>query len=272
MYRIKNGTFSIGNETYHIPENENNGHDTLHAGGAGGYDVQNWTVAAQTSDSITFTLYDNELSGFPGAVLNVATYTLTDEPAWISRLVSIPLTKSTPIMLANHVYWNLGAFVDAEALTILNNTLYMPYADRYIGTDGILVPTGELRVTKGTPLDFTEPKTIGKDINDTLNNCGTGCVGYDNGFILDRSPYSAPHDPTLEVLRLYAPSTGIQLSVETDQQGLQIYSCNGQNGTIPVKQSQQHGSSTTYVEKYGCVVIETQDVSSPLPPYPCHML
>jgi len=257
--RIKNGTFDLDGQTYHIPENENGGIDTLHSGGAGGYDVQNWTVAALTQNSITFTLYDDGLSGFPGSVLNVATYTLTDEPAFISRLVSIPLTQKTPIMLANHIYWNLGAYVDAEAQTILNNTLQMPYAKRFIDTDGILVPTGMINVTKGTPLDFTKSKAIGKDIADTLNVCGTGCVGYDNAFILDRPASAATLDSGLEVLRLYAPSTGIQMNLEANQQGAQIYTCNGLNGTIPVKASQQHGNSTTFIKKHGCIVVETQD-------------
>lgn len=258
--RIKNGTFTINGVTSHIPENENHGEDTLH-GGFVGYDQQNWTVASHTGNSITFVFYDEAKSGFPGDVLNVATYTLTDAPAFISRMVSIPLNQATPIMLANHIYWNLGAYVDQEALTVLNNTLYMPYADRYIDIDGIEVPTGGLSLTNGTALDFTKPnKPIGQDIFKTLNGCGTGCVGYDNAFILDRSPYSSPTDPNVEVLQMYSPSTGIKMSLETNQQGLQIYSCNGQNGTIPVKKDQQHiAGKTTYVEKYGCLVIETQD-------------
>ena len=36
--RIKNGTFTVGTETSHIPENENGGKDTLH-GGTMGYDA-----------------------------------------------------------------------------------------------------------------------------------------------------------------------------------------------------------------------------------------
>lgn len=146
---------------------------------------------------------------------------------------------------------------------MLNNTLYMPYADRIIDIDGIEVPTGGINLTNGTAYDFTKPgKQIGEDLFTLENSCGTGCVGYDNAFILDRPRYSNPEDPELEVLRMWAPSTGIQMSLSSNQQGLQIYTCDGQNGTIPVKSGQQHLTNTTYVEKYGCIVIETQDVSS----------
>jgi len=259
--RIKNGTFTIDGQTSHIPENEYGGLATLH-GGFVGYDQQNWTVASISGNSITFSFYDAAKSGFPGDVLNLATYTLTDDASWISRLVSIPFNEATPIMLANHVYWNLGAYVDQASVTIFNNELYMPYADRYIETDGILIPTGQIGVTNGTALDFTKPNTqVGPQIRKTNGTdlCGTGCVGIDNGFVLDRPRYSQPDDPNLEVLTLYSPSTGIQLSLETNMQGTQIYTCNGQNGYIPVKQDQQRLNTTTHVEKYGCIVIEAQD-------------
>jgi aldose 1-epimerase len=166
-------------------------------------------------------------------------------------------------MLANHVYWNLGAYTDQASVHIFNDELYMPYADRYIKTDGILIPTGEIGITNGTALDFTKGAQLGPAIQATAGKdyCGTDCKGIDNGFILDRPRYTSPEDPNLEVLRLSNPSTGIQLSLETNMQGTQIYTCNGQNGSIKVKKDQQHLNGTTYVEKYGCIVIEAQDVS-----------
>jgi len=259
--RIKNGTFTIDGLTYHIPENEHNGEDTLH-GGFIGYDQQNWTVVSQQNNSITFSFYDQAYQGFPGDVINYATYTLTNNygiPRWTSRLVSIPLNSQTPIMLANHVYWNLGAFVNSAAQTVLNNTLYLPYADRYIQIDGIEVPNGTIALTANTPLDFTSPTLIGDNINNTVNNCGTGCTGFDNAFILDRPRYSAPEATDLTVLTLSSPETGIQLTLKTNQQSIQIYSCNNLNGTITAKADQQHGgNATTSYEKYGCIVIETQ--------------
>ncbi len=258
--RIKNGTFTVDGVTSHIPENENMGHDTLH-GGYVGYDQRNWTVVSANDTTITFSLLDQGFEGFPGNIITFATYTVSEGPQWTSRLVSIPLDEPTPIMLANHVYWNLDAFSNPLDLTILNNTLHMPYAARFIEIDNIEVPNGTIGVVNGTFLDFTSPKQIGRDINEAVNACGLGCTGYDNAFILDRPRYSAPEATDLSVLTMSSNVTGIQLDIKTNQQNLQIYTCDNiaQKYQIPVKKSQQHSTKgNVTVPQYGCVVIETQ--------------
>lgn len=257
--RIMNGTFTVEGVTSHISENEHMGADTLH-GGIVGYDQRNWTVVSANETTITFSLLDQGFEGFPGTIITYATYTVSEGPQWTSRLVSIPLDEPTPIMLANHVYWNLDAFANPSDLTVLNNTLYMPYAARYIETDNIEVPNGTIGIVNGTFLDFTSPKQIGRDIEQAVNACGLGCTGYDNAFILDRPRYSASEATDLSVLTMSSNVTGIQLDIRTNQHSLQIYTCDNLNGTIPVKKSQQHSTngSTTYVPQYGCVVIETQ--------------
>lgn len=135
----------------------------------------------------------------------------------------------------------------------------MPYSERLIVGDGILVPTGEIQSLKypwsdpPLPLNFTSAKTIGEGAL-KAEQCGAGCVGIDNAFILDRPPYTAPDDAGLTVLKMSSPDTGITMSLRTNQQSLQIYSCVGQNGTIMAKQSQ----GGVPVEKYGCLVVEPQ--------------
>ncbi|KAL8868561.1 MAG: hypothetical protein Q9174_004911 [Haloplaca sp. 1 TL-2023] len=250
--RIKNGTFTIDGQTSNIPKNDNMGLNTLHGGNVG-YDRRNWTVVSANATSLTFSLLDHGFEGFPGNVITYATYTVSEGPTWTSRLVSIPLDEPTPIMLANHVYWNLGAFVDSTSSTILNDTLHMPNAARYIEIDNIEVPTGGLATVKDTPYDFTSSKQIGRDIDSAINACGYNCTGYDNAFILDRPRKSAPESRDLSQLTMSSNATGIQLDIYTNQQSLQIYTCDNTNGTIPVKQSQQHADNTTNVEQYGCM-------------------
>lgn len=248
--RIRNGTFTIDGVTYHVPTNEHGGLNTLH-GGKIGYDQRNWTVVSHNDSSITFSLLDQGFEGFPGNVQTYATYTV-EANRWISRIVSIPLDAPTPINVFNHPYWNLGAFVGPNTSTILHDTLHLPLSERFIIVDGIVVPTGEIGAVKGTGLDFTKPKQIGRDILNTTF-CGTGCVGYDNAFIIDRPAGSGPESVGYVVLSMSSPSTGIQMDIRTNQQSIQIFSCGDLNGTaVPLKKSQQRGGVQT-LPSYGCV-------------------
>lgn len=273
--RIKNGTFSIDGNTYHIPENEKGGLDTLH-GGFVGYDMRNWTVTAHSESSVTFTLLDQGFENFPGDVISHATFTVSTEkspenpkglPQLTTKLISLALTKKTPIMLANHIYWNLNAFKNPN---ILNDTyLQLPLSERFLAADTILIPTGgilEADTAYQGAANFLEPKLVGQDIAKTTGLCGEGCTGYDTCFLLDRpAAYAAP-DSMVPSVRIASDKTGISLDVATNQAAVQIYSCNGQNGSIATKQSQskrnkaQDGNAgAEYVNKYGCIVVETED-------------
>lgn len=273
--RIKNGTFTIDGNTYHIPENEHGGRDTLH-GGFVGYDMRNWTVTAHTPSSITFSLLDEGFENFPGDVITHAKFSVSTEitpenpkglPQLTSTIVSLALTEKTPIMLSNHLYWNLNAFKKPTVLD--DTTLQMPLSKRYIAGDSLEVPNGTILMVDNTydgALDFTRPKLVGQDIEKTFGLCGGGCTGYDTCFIIDRPPAYAAQDSIVSSITMASETTGISLDVATNQAALQIYTCNGQNGTIPTKQSQQKRNEaqdgnpgTEYVNKYACVVIETED-------------
>lgn len=171
-----------------------------------------------------------------------------------STIVSQALDLLTPIMLANHIYWNLNAF---QAATIANDTLVMPYADRIIGIDTLEVPTGALESvtlpwqSPSLPLNFTQEKMIGQGLDSM--QCGYGCVGIDNAFIMDRPRNSWSESTDIPLLQMTGAATGIRLTLKTNQHSLQLYSCNGQNGTIPIKTDQMNGAATDYVQKYGCM-------------------
>ena len=259
--RIKNGTFNIDGKDFQVQENEHGGLDTLH-GGFDGYDTRNWTMSQYNTSSVTFTLWDNDgTAGFPGVKVSMVTYTVSDATATsrgklTNRIVAMSLDQPTPIMLSTHIYWNIGSFMSP---TILNDTLWMPYAERIIPIDGISVPTGALESVRypytspSVPLNFTAPKQI-YEAALYSEACGTGCVGIDNAFIIDRPPYSGPEDTEAVQLAWSSPDTGITMKVRTNQQSFQIYSCVGQNGSIRSHASQGNPP----IEKYGCLVIEPQ--------------
>jgi aldose 1-epimerase len=263
--RIKNSTFVIDGVEYHVEPNEHDGLNQLH-GGPDGWDFRNFTVVAHTSDSITFSIVDPDgKEGFPGEVVSYITYTMT-ENTWNIKMLAFATTKKTPIMLSSHTYWNLDGFQNTETATALNHSLYLPYSGQRVGVDGILIPDGTILSNRPYSVNdfWSAPKQIGANHTspELLGNCGTNCTGYDNCYLVNRAQ-NGPFDwhSSGPVAVLSSPWSGIQVDIFTDQEAFQVYSCGGQNGTLPIKSTQgfTDGSRPRVVEQYGCVVLEVQD-------------
>lgn len=278
--RIKNSTFEIDGEVFHVAANENkappahpDGLNTLH-GGPDGWDWRNFTVVAHTKSSITFSIVDPDgKEGFPGEVVSYITYTM-GRLTWDAKMVAIATTKKTPIMLSSHTYWNLDGFGNTETGTALNHTLHLPYSGQRIAVDNILVPTGEILANPaGSVNDFwSAPKQLAAGFRDPAirGNCGFNCTGYDSCWLVSRPPQHDWRAPGAYVASLASAWSGIRLDVYSDQDAFQMYSCGGQNGSFPLKQTQTrprgpggpgalgHGRPRT-VPQYGCVVMEVQD-------------
>ncbi|KAI1163128.1 aldose-1-epimerase [Nemania serpens] len=270
--RIGNSTFEIDGETYHVASNEvptaasPNGTQTLH-GGPDGWDFRNFTVVSHTNDSVTFSIVDPDgKEGFPGEVISYITYTVKDY-TWDLKMVALATTKKTPIMLSSHTYWNLDGFSNNETQTALNHTLYLPYSGQRVGVDETLIPTGDiLGIKKGSVNDFwSAPKQVGHSLTDpeAVGNCGPGgCVGYDNCWLINREePYDWRADGKF-VARLQSAWSGIQLEVYTNQEAFQVFSCQYQNGTLTLKETQGLHDDPDFprtIPAYGCVVLEVED-------------
>ncbi|KAJ1337893.1 aldose 1-epimerase [Microdochium nivale] len=268
--RIRNSTFTIDGETFHVDPNEHKtaeapeGANTLH-GGDNGWDYRNFTVVTHSAESITFSIVDPDgEQGFPGEVISYITYAVHDL-TWDFKMVALATTKKTPIMLSSHVYWNLDGFANNDTQTVLNHTLHLPYSGQRIGVDNILIPDGTILANEpGSPNDFwTAPKQIGADIEKTLGNCGFNCTGYDNAWLVNRAQ-NGPYDWRTGgyVARVHSPWSGIQLDIFSDQEAFQVYSCNGQNGTLTLKKDQGIFDNADFprtIPQYGCMVLEVED-------------
>ena len=100
----------------------------------------------------------------------------------------------------------------------LNATTYTPVSDSKS------IPTGELAPVAGTPMDFTEPKAIGKEIDaDFAQLQMTG--GYDHNFVLDK-----PEGAFDWMAKAYCEKTGIAMEAYTDCPAVQFYAANFVNG------------------------------------------
>ncbi len=210
--RIAKGSFTIGSKTYTLAVN--NGANHLH-GGKVGFDKKLWKVEGyeltpdKASVQFSYLSRDGE-EGYPGNLKVTVTYTLTRENT-LEIQYRATTDQATPVNLTNHSYFNLAGqgAIDPQVLQI--------WASRYTPTDEGLIPTGELASVKGTPMDFTEPRPFGPQINQT----GLTPAGYDHNFVLD----SGGRRMALAA-RVFDPASGRKMEVETDQPGVQLYTAN----------------------------------------------
>ena len=90
-------------------------------------------------------------------------------------------------------------------------------ADRFTPVDKTLIPTGELRPVKGTPIDFTTSTRVGARIDDNYEQLVLG-HGYDHNWVINRKG-----EGLVLAARVYEPTSGRVLEVSTTQPGVQFY-------------------------------------------------
>lgn len=237
--RIANGTYTIGDETYNFPQN-NNG-QTLH-GGLKGLDMVVWDVDSVTDNTLVLSyLRPDGQDGMPGNLKIVMTYTLTSENEF--RVDYLAQTdKATHVNISHHSFFNLKGEGNG---TINDHVLYIN-ASKTTPVDAVLIPTGEIADVTGTPFDFREPKTIGQDVeieNEQLKNG----AGYDHNWVLDR----VSADELELAASVYEPASGRYMEVLTDQPALQFYGGNFFDGSTTGK----YGRPLAYRES---IALETQ--------------
>ncbi len=175
--RIANGRFTLDGKTYQLATNDGPNH--LH-GGVKGFDKRLWTaeIVRSSSNSVRFTLVSpNGQEGYPGTLHLAVTYTLTDDNA---LKISYEATTDAPtiVNVTNHTYFNLAG---AGNGSILGHELKLGAA-HFTPVNSVLIPTGEIKSVKGTPMDFRKPELIGKRIKEV----GGNPIGYDHNWVLDK--------------------------------------------------------------------------------------
>ncbi|MBR5591606.1 MAG: galactose mutarotase [Kiritimatiellae bacterium] len=241
--RIANGVFSLEGKTYKLATNNAPGGIpcALH-GGEEGFNARLWKIKAffEGNDAcirMTLDSPDGD-QGYPGAVHAEVVYALTPENTW---RISYEITADapTPVSMTQHAYFNLKGCAQGD---ILDHKMLVDAA-RYTPVNAGLIPTGELASVKGTPFDFTTPRTLGEDIDADNDQIQYG-AGYDHNFVLDH-----PEGELGRACVLTAPD-GMAMEVWTDQPGMQVYTGN----YIPDGMSTPEGPTV----RRGGVALETQ--------------
>jgi aldose 1-epimerase len=233
--RIAKGEFTLDGKTYKLATN--NGPNHLH-GGLVGFDMRNWKAEPLANGvRFSYTSPDGE-EGYPGTLKTAVTYTLTDKDE-LRIDYEATTDKPTIVNLTNHAYWNLAG---ESAGDILGHELTLR-ASKFTPVDETSIPTGKIDPVAGGPMDFTKPKTIGKD----FAQVAAGPGGYDHNFVIDQ--------PTPGALALAAevrePKSGRVMKVSTTEPGVQLYTGNYLDGVVVGKGGKPY-------KKHAALCLETQ--------------
>lgn len=246
--RINNGTFTISGNTYTLANNDFFGSPVknhLH-GGINGFHKQVWQGKPYKNNKneegvmFSYRSFDGE-EGYPGNLDVVVKYLLTNNDEMIIEYEA-STDKPTIVNLTNHTYFNLNGEGNGN---ILNHKMKI-YAEKYVETDHELIPTGKLKLVKGTPLDYLEFASMDKGINSDHDQIIKG-KGYAASMVIKEK-----NDRTIKkVAEAYSDDTGIKVDVFSDQSSLQIYNAWFFDGSDIGKQGKPYVFS-------GGFVLETQ--------------
>jgi len=227
--RIAKGTFQLNGQTYTLQIN--NGVNSLH-GGLVGFGNHIWAShAVQTKQVAGVALKlvspngdgggapgspgcPSGCTGYPAQITVFVTYTLNNrgDLAIHYRVHNDSATLSTVTNLTNHSYFNLAG--EASAAGSAYGQFIQINADNYSPTDSTQIPLPLAKATGGKSQLLI-------------------AQGYDHNWILN--PQTAKTTGPLGLnlaARAFDPRSGRELTVWTDQPGVQFYSGNFLNGTL----------------------------------------
>ena len=211
--RIGNASFQVDGVTYHVDAND--GPNNLHSDKGKAY--HKWLWNTEISDnSVTFFLEDSDGNmGFPGNKKVSVTYTLDEENALTLHYHGAS-DKRTILNLTNHTYFNLDGH---DSGSMEDHELCLA-AEKYTPAGPGSIPTGQFAPVAGTPMDFTTPKKVGRDINADTEQLRIG-GGYDHNWVIDGWDGTLRHFATVK-----APKSGRVMKAYTTLPGVQFYAGN----------------------------------------------
>ena len=209
--RIDKGHFTLDGVEYNVPVNCGPNH--LH-GGPEGFSNKVWE-SRKSRGGVEFMYFseDGEM-GYPGNMKVVARYEWSEQNE-LRLTFTAKTDKRTVINLTNHAYFNLNG-----KGSVLRHYLRLNCSE-YLPTDPTLIPLGESEPVAGTPMDFLNEKTLGRDIRKDFPALNYG-NGYDACWCID----GYMPGQIQEAAELYSKVSGRVMKVYTTQPGVQVYTGN----------------------------------------------
>lgn len=214
--RISNAKFELDGKTYLLDKNR--GNHNIHSDKEHGFHKVIWDyeITGENSVCLSYLSCDME-QGFPGEVYIKMTYTLTETNGLILSYFATP-NKRTILNVTNHTYFNLGGNIFFTEFCI--------HAKSFTPVDEDIIPTGEIREVKNTPMDLTKYSFIGDRMNSNYPQLQIE-KGYDHNYVLDH-----PHTGFRLIAQARNMKSGIHMDVYSDMPGMQFYTSNSLKNTI----------------------------------------
>jgi Galactose mutarotase and related enzymes len=218
--RIAKGKFSLEGKNYQL--GINNGENALH-GGINGFHNVLWKVephSVENGEALKLTYQSKHMEeGYPGNLNVTVIYTLTNNNELVIDYEATT-DQTTIINLTHHSFFNLAGEDQGD---VSNHELYIN-ADYFTPVDSELIPTGEIKSVKQTPLDFLTLQTIGGRIG-AADEQIKFARGYDHNWVLNKKG----NELSLAA-KVVEPTSGRVMEVFTTEPALQFYSGNFLNG------------------------------------------
>jgi len=234
--RLANGQFILEDCEYQLASN--NGFNHLH-GGLKGFDKVLWEVESfeeknATGLKLSYLSKDGE-EGYPGNLWVTVIYTLTDDNI-LKVKYQAKTDKTTILNLTQHSYFNLSGDFSKQ---ILDHNLWLN-ADRFLPVNTHQIPTGVYQNVADSPFDFRTSKTIGRDIEVENIQLEIG-NGYDHCWVVNNEEKTL-----VKAAEVYHPHSGRVLEVYTDQPGIQLYTGNFLDNSLPSKSGGTYGPQSGF--------------------------
>ena len=246
--RIAYGRFEIDGHTYQLKLREGMEH---HVHGVTGNLSKQLFEGELGENSVTLRLHDDGRDGWECAADFAITYTFDDEHA-LTIDYEATARGNTVLAPTNHAYFNLEMPKDIQGTRI------QLYTDLYAPKSELGMPDGRILSVKGTPLDFTQPRTIAEGFQSDQKGeerfFKGALPGYDDFYVVRTTPgTSVPHWRGLpKVAQATAPSGGRKMSVYTDAESVIFFT--------PTDDHQIAGNEKIRLDGYTAFCIETQFV------------